>query len=45
MDTHERWGKLYVRIMKMEGNTYSMENPNPDWEKWGEQWIQVALSE
>ncbi len=45
MDTHERQGNFYVRIMKMESNIYSMENPNPHWQNLGEKWVQFALSE
>lgn len=32
-----------VRIMKEEKPTYTFENPNPNWEELGRQWIEYAL--
>lgn len=33
-----------VRIMKPENNTYTVEDPNPDWKRLGEQWIDFAIN-
>jgi len=37
--------KPRIRLMKIESHTYSIENPNPEWEIKGEKWIHFALHE
>jgi hypothetical protein len=42
MDRFEKIGRFKVRILKFENNHYSLENPNPDWEKFGLAWLKIS---
>jgi hypothetical protein len=42
MDTFEEIGPFKVRMMNPEKSRYSLEKPNPDWERLGLQWLDIA---